>query len=247
MVKVGPGQAEFASTTNLPDEIAELRAAPFDLRTRPFPPTSWAASGLPPEPHLREIVAKTDARYWSYKPQIQPHASAGPPRIFQRGEPVPEWDGSFHSFPGSFVWWNSTSRTLQALSIDAPAGVSLQVLTDPAAEFGIYERGWIDTPDPTDLVVPVFHGKIGGATRRSLLLPAPGWIEFQFEHLISSELRVAVGVADQSWVRVGDNLERIKGGSDGAVFAVEARVGDQVEKLWSFHVGREQVGKRFFE
>jgi len=235
-------------SANLPPDLDAALRKPFKTLLPRVDSKAWALSPRLPDDLQARLGATTRLRHWTAAPGIVPAADAGPPRVLVGNREAAGRFAVSATAAGPFVWWDGATRTLQAVSEIAPAGVGVEYVADPAGELGEWElrlRSGSDAPPAAaDLVRRVERSNV---TRTALLLPAGGALALSADEIRADALRVAVALENVGWKAVGGRIQRVPRRSDGAVVAIDAFESGRRRRLWSRRIEPSEAGSGFIE
>jgi len=229
--------------SNLPPEILDLARRTLRVRTAPIPVAEWMSYGALPPDFAATLGSDTLVQHWFTRPPVNRTTKGGEVLVIGEGAALQAWKPGLAPFPGRSIWWDEASDMLHAFSEARPEGVSVEFEAEPSRVFGEFERalsgdvgldgreesGRRFLPEASSLLR---YDEIDKVSRRGLLLPAPASLSFPVVSWPSPELRVAVGLVDHAFRRVGDRVERTVGGSDGAEFALEIESEGKTREIW---------------
>jgi len=254
--RLAGARLESYPETSLPPEIAALAIERAPMRSLEIVGDEWIYAGIAPDRFRSRLPPGAKATFYRASPRIHRAPGSAPPRPVRDGRPLAAWDPERDPYPGEAFWWDEGERTLFALAASMPEGVRVEYEADAGAEFGTLEmrlpgpgeatdrRGSRPPPEPRDLVRQI---QIGPASRRCLLLPAPGAITVPLGRLEADGIRLAIGVVGRAWRLAEGRVEATSEGSDGVEFSLEVLEGDRAERVSRAFLSADHAGEEFVE
>ncbi len=216
----GPAQLEAYPKTNLPSSLGVVLGESVLFSSAPLPRDRWRDKGLAPAPLRGWDTVPDDLRMWRYPLSFSTPGGRPRPRILHRGVVLENWIADQSPFPGLVAWYDEEARSVSAVSVEKPQGVTVE-LTRPFSEvFGTWE-GLVEPVEKgapaLDLPDELYRRvTFGDESRPALCLPAPGRVVFEVNRLGVEELEFSVGVADLSFERVGESLRESRRRKEGS-------------------------------
>ncbi len=233
--------------SSLPPNLRAVCGASFKAVLTELAAREWRLDSTRTRELVLRLGSECGLSYWRASTRMVPLADTAV-SVYQGERELSGSDAVRADGHGPWIWWNATTRCLEAVAAVAPEAIRIEWTNEPLPKTADRVRSGDGEGGSNPAALDLAHRiELWYVTRTALLLPAGAALSVPCSGLAAEELRIAVALEGHGWKAAGDRVESRAVMSDGAVVAIDAVVDGKSKRLWSRTLTVAESGKGFFQ